>query len=142
MTLVQRRIGALFATGFALLALAGARTLYLGTLQGGSLRKAAQTQQLTYEPVPAQRGTISDRNGIDLAVSEPAQDVSADLEASLRARGLSPDSFESHLRMFDLGMPPHGGLAIGLERLTCQVLGLRNVREATLYPRDVNRLEP
>jgi cell division protein FtsI/penicillin-binding protein 2 len=77
-TLVQRRIGALFATGFALLALAGARTLYLGTLQGGSLRKAAQTQQLTYEPVPAQRGTISDRNGIDLAVSEPAQDISAD----------------------------------------------------------------
>jgi cell division protein FtsI (penicillin-binding protein 3) len=77
-TLVQRRIGAIFATGFALLALAGARTLYLGTLQGGALRKAARTQQLTYEQVPAQRGTISDRNGIDLAVSEPAQDISAD----------------------------------------------------------------
>jgi nondiscriminating aspartyl-tRNA synthetase len=44
--------------------------------------------------------------------------------------------------MFDFGMPPHGGLAIGLERLTCQVLGLKNVREATLYPRDRNRLEP
>ena len=78
MVLAQRRIGAIFATGFALLALAGARTLYLGTLQGASLRKAARTQQLTYEPVPALRGTISDRNGIDLAVSEPAQDVSAD----------------------------------------------------------------
>jgi nondiscriminating aspartyl-tRNA synthetase len=66
----------------------------------------------------------------------------ADLEAALRARGIDPKGFETHLRMFDFGMPPHGGLAIGLERLTCQVLGLGNVREATLYPRDVNRLEP
>ena len=65
-----------------------------------------------------------------------------ELEAALRARGLSPAAFESHLRMFDLGMPPHGGLAIGLERLTAQVLGLSNVREATLYPRDRYRLAP
>jgi nondiscriminating aspartyl-tRNA synthetase len=65
-----------------------------------------------------------------------------DLEAALRARGIETAAFESHLRMFDFGMPPHGGLAIGLERLTCQVLGLKNVREATLYPRDRNRLEP
>jgi cell division protein FtsI/penicillin-binding protein 2 len=76
-TIVQRRIGAIFALFFGLLVLAGGRTLYLGALKGGSLRKAAATQQLTYEPVPAQRGTISDRNGIDLAVSEPAQDISA-----------------------------------------------------------------
>jgi len=75
--LAQRRIGAIFVAGFALLALAGARTLYLGTLHGGALRRAARTQQLTYEPVPAQRGTISDRNGIDLSVSEPAQDIAA-----------------------------------------------------------------
>jgi nondiscriminating aspartyl-tRNA synthetase len=66
----------------------------------------------------------------------------ADLEAALRARGIETAAFESHLKMFDFGMPPHGGLAIGLERLTCQVLGLKNVREATLYPRDLNRLEP
>jgi cell division protein FtsI (penicillin-binding protein 3) len=75
--LVQRRIGALYAACFALLALAGMRTLYLSTLQGATLRKAARTQQVTYEPLPAQRGTISDRDGIDLAVSEPAQDISA-----------------------------------------------------------------
>ena len=66
----------------------------------------------------------------------------ADLEAALRRRGVDPGQFESHLRMFDIGMPPHGGLAIGAERLTCQVLGLRNVRDATLYPRDVQRLTP
>src|SRR5215510_11624294 len=64
------------------------------------------------------------------------------LEAALRARGLTPQPFESHLRMFDLGMPPHGGLAIGLERLTAQVLGLANVREVVLYPRDRYRLTP
>ncbi|HEV2443489.1 MAG TPA: aspartate--tRNA(Asn) ligase [Steroidobacteraceae bacterium] len=64
------------------------------------------------------------------------------LEASLRSRGLEPAGFEHHLRMFELGMPPHGGLAIGLERLTAQILGLQNVREAVLYPRDRYRLSP
>jgi nondiscriminating aspartyl-tRNA synthetase len=44
--------------------------------------------------------------------------------------------------MFDLGMPPHGGFAIGLERLTCQVLNLSNVRQAVLYPRDRYKLTP
>jgi cell division protein FtsI (penicillin-binding protein 3) len=77
LTLVQRRIGGLFGLFFLLLVLAGGRTLYLGALKGGSLRKAAATQQLTSEAVPAQRGSITDRNGVDLAVSEPAQDVSA-----------------------------------------------------------------
>ncbi len=66
----------------------------------------------------------------------------SELEAALRSQGIETAPFESHLRMFDFGMPPHGGLAIGLERLTCQILGLKNVREATLYPRDLNRLEP
>jgi cell division protein FtsI (penicillin-binding protein 3) len=77
LTLVQRRIGGLFGLFFILLVLAGGRTLYLAALKGGSLRKAAATQQLTAEVVPAQRGAITDRNGIDLAVSEPAQDISA-----------------------------------------------------------------
>lgn len=77
MATVQHRIGVIFALFFVLLALAGARTLYLGTVRAGTLRKAAQTQQLSTETVPAQRGTITDRNGVDLAVSEPAQDISA-----------------------------------------------------------------
>ena len=64
------------------------------------------------------------------------------LEAALRHRGIEPSTFEDHLRMFELGMPPHGGLAIGLERLTCQILGLQNVREAVLYPRDRYHLSP
>jgi len=65
-----------------------------------------------------------------------------DLEAALRARGIEPGNFESHLAMFDLGMPPHGGFAIGLERLTCQALNLPNVRQAVLYPRDRYKLTP
>jgi cell division protein FtsI (penicillin-binding protein 3) len=74
---VQRRIGALFGVFFLLLVLAAGRTLYLGTLHSGALRRAARSQQLTHEKVPAQRGTITDRNGVDLAISEPAQDLSA-----------------------------------------------------------------
>ncbi len=66
----------------------------------------------------------------------------SDLEAALKARRMEPSSFESHLRLFEFGMPPHGGFAIGAERLTAQILGLSNVREATLYPRDRNRISP
>jgi hypothetical protein len=58
----------------------------------------------------------------------PRQDV----EAALRSRSIESANFESHLAMFDLGMPPHGGFAIGLERLTCHVLSLPNVRQAVL----------
>lgn len=65
-----------------------------------------------------------------------------DLDRALRQRGMPAEPFEHHLRMFELGMPPHGGLAIGLERLTAQALGLQNVREATLYPRDRYRVTP
>jgi cell division protein FtsI/penicillin-binding protein 2 len=75
---VQRRIGAIFGLFFLLLVLAAGRTVYLGVLRGGTLRKAASDQQLTYETVTAQRGTIADRSGVDLAVSEPAQDIAAD----------------------------------------------------------------
>ena len=78
MAVVQRRIGAIFGLFFILLVLAAGRTAYLGVLRGGSLRKAASNQQLTNEAVTAQRGAITDRNGIDLAVSEPARDLSAD----------------------------------------------------------------
>ena len=77
MATVQHRIGVIFGLFFLLLVLAAARTLYLGTVRAGPLRRAAQTQQLSTETLPAQRGTITDRNGVDLAVSEPAQEISA-----------------------------------------------------------------
>jgi nondiscriminating aspartyl-tRNA synthetase len=80
--------------------------------------------------------------GLEITTGGQRLHTRAALEASLRSRGVDPAAFADHLRMFDLGMPPHGGLAIGLERLTCQVLGLANIREATLYPRDRNHLSP
>lgn len=60
----------------------------------------------------------------------------------LRERGMHEELFESYLMMHKHGMPPHGGLGIGLERLTAMLLGFDNVRYATLFPRDINRLEP
>ena len=60
----------------------------------------------------------------------------------LKEKGLSPDSFKMHLQTFDYGMPPHAGWAIGLERLTMMLTGIKNIREVTLYPRDRVRLTP
>jgi nondiscriminating aspartyl-tRNA synthetase len=81
-------------------------------------------------------------HGIEITTGGQRLHRREELEASLRGRGIDPSGFESHLKMFELGMPPHGGLAIGLERLTTQILGLRNVREAVLYPRDRYRITP
>ena len=55
---------------------------------------------------------------------------------------LNPDDFDFYLETFKYGMPPHGGFAIGLERLTMKILKLSNIREATLVPRDMKRLTP
>lgn len=60
----------------------------------------------------------------------------------MEARGMNPKDISSYLMIFKYGMPPHGGLGIGLERLTMRLLGEANVREAALFPRDVTRLEP
>jgi len=57
-------------------------------------------------------------------------------------RGMSPSDFENYLMIHKYGMPPHGGLGIGLERLTMKFLDEQNVRETTLFPRDLGRLEP
>ena len=56
--------------------------------------------------------------------------------------GLNPEDFDFYLDTFKYGMPPHGGFAIGLERLTMKILKLSNIREATLVPRDMKRLPP
>ncbi len=60
----------------------------------------------------------------------------------LEARGMTRDGLEQYLDTFKYGMPPHGGLGIGLERLTMKLVGEENVRETTLFPRDLSRLEP
>lgn len=60
----------------------------------------------------------------------------------MRTRNMNPDSFESYLMIHKYGMPPHGGLGLGLERFTARLLEQSNVRYATLFPRDINRLTP
>jgi len=56
--------------------------------------------------------------------------------------GLKPEGLSDYLSIFKYGCPPHGGFAIGLERLTYKVLGLVNVKEACLFPRDRRRIRP
>jgi nondiscriminating aspartyl-tRNA synthetase len=80
--------------------------------------------------------------GLEITTGGQRLHTRASLEQAIQARGMNPESFSGHLRMFELGMPPHGGFAIGLERLTALVLGIANIREATLYPRDRNRISP
>ena len=64
------------------------------------------------------------------------------LRQKIADRAMEEEGMEQYLDTFKHGMPPHGGLGIGLERLTMQLLGEDNVRETCLFPRDLNRLEP
>lgn len=64
------------------------------------------------------------------------------LKEKIAKRGMSEEGMEHYLMAFQHGMPPHGGLGIGLERLTMKLMGEGNVRETTLFPRDMSRLEP
>lgn len=61
---------------------------------------------------------------------------------SMKEKGLNPNDYEGYTEIFKYGMPKHGGLVIGLERITAQLLNLNNIREATLIPRDRTRITP
>jgi len=65
-----------------------------------------------------------------------------DYMAAIAQREMDAEPFAGYLEAFRHGMPPHGGFAIGLERMIKQILGISNVREAMLFPRDMNRLTP
>ncbi|ADZ22607.1 aspartyl-tRNA synthetase [Clostridium acetobutylicum EA 2018] len=64
------------------------------------------------------------------------------LRQSMLDKGLKVESFKSYLDVFKFGMPPHGGLAIGLERITIKLLNLDNIREAAFFVRDKKRILP
>jgi len=64
------------------------------------------------------------------------------LKENIKKRKLNPDDFEYYLEVFKYGMPPHGGWALGCERLVCKLLNLSTVKKASLFPRDVRRLIP
>jgi nondiscriminating aspartyl-tRNA synthetase len=65
-----------------------------------------------------------------------------DYVTAITARGQTIDDYDGYLQAFRFGMPPHGGFAIGLERWVARLIGAANVRETTLFPRDLKRLDP
>lgn len=64
-----------------------------------------------------------------------------DLISSMIEKKLNPEKFSYYLQAFKYGLPPHGGFGLGLERLTAKLLGIDNVKEAALFPRDINRID-
>lgn len=80
--------------------------------------------------------------GLELVTGGQRLHRHADYLAALAARGADPAPYAGYLEAFRRGMPPHGGFAIGLERWTAQLTGAANVREVTLFPRDLHRLTP
>ncbi|HJT57486.1 MAG TPA: aspartate--tRNA(Asn) ligase, partial [Ktedonobacteraceae bacterium] len=80
--------------------------------------------------------------GTELVTGGQRLHLYADYLAALEKANLPLEPFESYLEAFRYGMPPHGGFAIGLERLLMQLTGVPNVRLATTFPRDLTRLTP
>ena len=81
----------------------------------------------------AERGAESGGRGADRA---------ADYREKMLRRGKDTDAFRFREETFRNGMPPHGGFAIGLERITACFLGIANVKECSMFPRDINRVAP
>ncbi len=66
----------------------------------------------------------------------------SELTERMKKQGLNTDAFDFHLKVFDYGMPPHAGFGMGLERLIMSMCGVDNIRDAVLFPRDIDRLSP
>ena len=80
--------------------------------------------------------------GVEIASgSQRIHDVEL-LKKRIKACGLNPKDFESYLKAFRYGMPPHGGFGFGIERFLMELLDIQNIRECILFPRDRTRLTP
>jgi cell division protein FtsI (penicillin-binding protein 3) len=110
---IDRRIGILFLAFVGLLGLAVMRATYLGAVRAGSLQRAAATQQVTKVTLPAERGSITDRNGVELAISESADDIAADpyliKDPPTTARRLAPLLGKPETTLLALLSRPHTG---------------------------------
>jgi nondiscriminating aspartyl-tRNA synthetase len=80
--------------------------------------------------------------GLELVTGGQRLHRASDYDAAIRARGEDPEAYAAYLQAFRHGMPPHGGFAIGLERWVGRLVEAANVREVTLFPRDLHRLAP
>jgi nondiscriminating aspartyl-tRNA synthetase len=81
-------------------------------------------------------------NGLEIASGTQRIHLPDLLTKQLELKGLNPENFKFYIDAFRYGAPPHSGWSIGLERLTMKLTGLENIREATMFPRDRNRLTP
>ncbi|MBP6925573.1 MAG: aspartate--tRNA(Asn) ligase [Candidatus Pacebacteria bacterium] len=79
--------------------------------------------------------------GLELISGNQREHRYDQLVEKMKWKGLDPEKFSFYLQAFKSGLPPHGGLGMGLERLTARFLGLPNIKEATLFPRDINRID-
>lgn len=79
--------------------------------------------------------------GLEIASGSQRINDYEELIAAMKGRGLDPKNFEMYLQAFKYGIPSEGGFSYGLERVTMKLLGLSNVREASLFPRDVERVD-
>jgi nondiscriminating aspartyl-tRNA synthetase len=102
-----------------------------------------------YHKVNEQNPTIADRSdflfrGIEIATVPMRENRYKVLLKQMKEQGLNSaeEGYQAYLSAFKYGLPPHGGFGWGLERTTEKLLGLNNVKEATLFPRDINRLAP
>jgi nondiscriminating aspartyl-tRNA synthetase len=80
--------------------------------------------------------------GVELATGGQRIHNSEQLISNIKRHHLNPEDFNDYIEIFRLGMPPHGGWGLGSERLAQKILGLKSVKEAILFPRDVKRLNP
>ena len=80
--------------------------------------------------------------GLELVTGGQRLHRHEDYLRALAERGMRPEPLEGYLQAFRYGMPPHGGFAIGLERFVARLVGAQNIRETTLFPRDLTRLSP
>jgi nondiscriminating aspartyl-tRNA synthetase len=103
-----------------------------------------------YHRKNADNSMIADRSdllfrGIEIAtvpMRENRYDVLVEQLKTIAGGDPAHPGFKYYLQAFQYGLPPHGGFGLGLERLTEKIIGLNNVKEATLFPRDINRLTP
>jgi cell division protein FtsI (penicillin-binding protein 3) len=150
MAAIDRRVGWLFVAFLALLAIALLRATQLGTLDAGTLQKAAATQQVVTVRTPAPRGMITDRNGVELAISESADDVIADPFLILKhdsqqiAQELSPLLHVPVLTLLGKLTKPHSGWSPLAYRIPTEVgneISKLNIDGITMTP-DIKRVYP
>jgi nondiscriminating aspartyl-tRNA synthetase len=81
-------------------------------------------------------------NGLEVSSGSTRINRKDDLLERMKKQGLNTQAFDYHLRVFDYGVPPHAGFGVGLERLLMAITRIENIRDVTLYPRDIDRLTP